>query len=332
MAASLPDVLPMRPYFREMIWGGRRLQEFYGKALPAGKAIGESFEVSACAKRESAVAAGPLADWSLQRLVEEYGDELMGPKVWAHCGGIFPLLIKLIDAQADLSVQVHPDDGYAREKGLGACGKMEAWYVLHSEGGRMVHGLKEGVRQQDFVAAIAAGRVEEVLEFCQVQPGDVVVLPPGSVHALCSGVMLYEVQQPSDLTFRIYDYERPGKDGELRELHLEAALEVIRFGEKAPGPVSWRALPDAQVDRAVLVESEYFQLNFYCPNTDQIRHSAGESFLALTMVRGEAMVRGGQEACYLRPGVTALIPAYREFMLEQRSELGLEYLIASAAF
>ena len=118
MVLPLPDVLPMRPHFRELIWGGRQLQMLYGKDLPDGKSIGESFEVSACQEQESVVATGRLAGRSLQSLVEEYQGELVGAAIWEHYGALFPLLIKLIDAQDDLSIQVHPDDAYARSRGL----------------------------------------------------------------------------------------------------------------------------------------------------------------------------------------------------------------------
>jgi len=325
----LPDVLLMRPYFREVVWGGRRLQERYGKDLPAGKPIGESFEVSACRGQESAVANGPLAGWSLSRLASTFGEELVGPRAWERYGGEFPLLIKLLDARDDLSIQVHPDDAYARSRGLGRWGKAEAWFVLHSEGGRIAHGLQEGVDRKELEEAIGAGRVEEAVEFFAVEPGEVVVSPPGTVHALCRGVMVYEVQQPSDLTFRLFDYHRLGLDGKPRELHVAQALEVIDFAARLPGPVPWHQLPEAQDDRAVLVENEHFRLNLYGPQGDRVEHGAGDSFLALTLLRGRAQVQGRQEAQQLGPGDTVLVPVHREFRLIRQGEALLEYLIAS---
>ncbi len=332
MAPSLPDVLPLRPYFREVVWGGRRLQEFYGKDLPEGKSIGESFEVSACKDQESVVAAGPLVGRNLQSLVEEYQGELVGQRVWEHHGGLFPLLIKLIDARDDLSIQVHPDDAYAREKRPGAQGKMEAWYVLHSERGRIVYGLGEGVSAADLAAAVDAGRVEDVVRSFEVKRGDVVFSPPGTVHALGRGVMAYEVQQSSDLVFRLYDYNRPGLDGKPRELHIEAALEVIRFDERMPEPASWRHCPGAREGGATLVESDHFRLDLHCPSAPQSRHQTGESFLALTAIQGEAIIRGRREPHRLRPGATVLIPAHREFSIQPTGEAELEYLIASPSF
>jgi mannose-6-phosphate isomerase len=325
----------MRPYFREMVWGGRRLAELYGKDLPPGQAIGESFELSAYPGRESVVASGPLAGRDLRNLVEEYGEELVGRQVKERYGGRFPLLIKLLDAQQDLSVQVHPDDAYTRRKKLADDGKMEAWFVLHAEDGRVAYGLQPGVDPPAFAAALEAGRVEEVIRFYPVQAGDVVFVPPGIVHALCRGVVLYEVQQSSDLTFRIYDYGRLGLDGRPRLLHLEVAMEVIDFGADPGQPVSWRHRCGAESDRAVLVECEHFRLNLYQRSQGVIRHGAGDSFLGLTLVAGEAVVSGSRrhgrdgDGVALRSGDTALIPARREFKLVPRSETGCTYLIAS---
>ena len=329
MVLPLPDVLPMRPHFRELIWGGRQLQMLYGKDLPDGKSIGESFEVSACQEQESVVATGRLAGRSLQSLVEEYQGELVGAAVWEHCGALFPLLIKLIDAQDDLSIQVHPDDAYARSRGLGLQGKMEAWYVLHSEGGRMIYGLREGVAAAELEMAVATGQVEEVVKSFEVKRGDVIFAPPGTVHALGRGVMIYEVQQASDLTFRLYDYNRPGLDGKPRELHLKAALDVICFGGELPPPTSWRQLPGAGDTGATLVQSEYFQLDLFCPVEHSSRHRADGVFLALTLIQGEATVRGRQEEYHLGPGGTVLVPACREVEIERCGAVGLEYLIAS---
>jgi mannose-6-phosphate isomerase len=325
----LPDVLPMRPYFREMVWGGRRLQELYGKELPEGKAIGEAFEVSAYPGRESAVAAGPLAGWGLHRLVEVGGEQLLGQGIGSECGGRFPLLIKLLDARQDLSIQVHPDDRYAREKRLEDSGKTEAWFVLQSDGGQVAHGLKDGVGRTEFVEAVGAGRTEEVIRFFQVRPGDMVFMPPGTVHALCRGVVIYEVQQASDLTFRIHDYHRLGLDGRPRQLHVQEALEVIDFAARLPGPVPWRALPEARADRAALVRSGPFRLNYYRPAAGRARHGAAESCLALTLVSGAARVGGARDECRLRAGATALIPAGREFAVEPDGP-DCSYLVASA--
>ena len=310
MMDTLPAVIPLTPYYREMVWGGRRLAALYGKALPGAAPIGESFELSAYEGRESRAADGR----SLGELVAAWGADLVGEAVWARYQGRFPLLVKLLDAQQDLSIQVHPSDEYAQRNMLADSGKMEAWYVLQSDGGRVAYGLAEGVGRAEFVAAHAANRIAEVVRFYPVAPGDVLFVPPGTVHALCRGVVLYEVQQTSDLTFRIYDYGRP------RALHWEQALEVIDFAQHLPKPASHPVLRGQ-----VLVESEHFVLRGYSLNGGQAEHGAEGSFLALTVIRGR--VRVG--ACFLNAGATALVPAGRACQVAPLGDEKVEYLIAS---
>jgi len=330
MVLNLPDALPMRPYYRESVWGGTRLAELYHKPLPPGRPIGESFEVSALPGWDSLVASGPLEGRTLGSLVGEFGDELLGQLVGERYGGDFPLLIKLIDAQDDLSIQVHPDDDYARRNQLGRFGKMEAWYVLHSDGGRVALGLKEGVGPRELRRAIEQGGVEEAVDFHPVASGDVVCLPPGTVHALCRGVVVYEVQQSSDLTFRLYDYDRPGLDGQRRELHVEPALEVIDFeaGPQRPQPSA-----AAESGGVSLVEADHFQLSLHASHSS-VTHATGETFAAITVVRGQARLTGpgGGPDCVLGAGDTALLPAGREIVVSAMgNDAGLEYLLASPA-
>lgn len=329
MNSQLPDILPLSPYFREMVWGGRRLGEIFAKSLPAGLGIGESFELSSYAGRESKVAAGPLAGVGLDELVREFGADLLGAAVVRRYGGHMPLLIKLLDACQDLSVQVHPDDAYASAKGLQDAGKMEAWLVLHSDSGRVAYGLVDGVGRTDFAAAIEAGRVEEVIRFFPVERGDLVFSPPGTVHALCAGVVIYEVQQSSDLTFRIHDYDRLGLDGKKRELHIEQAMDVIDFDAKLPAPQHWSALPGASADGVELVDCEHFRFSYHCG--DKAEHSAGESFAALTLVGGGAQLRGERGEYALAAGETALVPAGRTVSIERSSDEPLEYVLSAAA-
>ena len=307
---TLPDVIPLTPYYREMVWGGRRLAALYGKALPDDALIGESFELSAYEGRASRAADGR----SLRALLKTHRADLVGAAVWERYGGHFPLLVKLLDAQQDLSIQVHPSDEYARRNSLADGGKMEAWYVLQSNGGRVACGLAEGVGRTEFVAAHAANRVAEVVRFYPVAQGDVLFLPPGTVHALCRGVVLYEVQQASDLTFRIYDYGRP------RALHWEQALAVIDFAQRLPGPV-----PHPVLQGQVLVESEHFVLRGCGLDGGRAEHRAGTSFLSLTVVRGRARV--GE--CIVGTGATALVPAGRGCEVAPLGSERLEYLIAS---
>ena len=325
----LPDILPMRPCLRELVWGGRRLETRYGKPLPAGKPIGESWEVSAYAGMSSVVSSGPKTGQDLGHLVHEHGEDLLGARLHRCHRGSFPLLIKLLDAQDDLSVQVHPDDRYALDQELGDCGKSEAWYILHSEDGRVCAGLEEGVGQVEMKEAIRNGRVGEVLRFHEVHAGDVIVIPPGTVHAVCRGVMLYEIQQPSDLTFRIHDYDRPGPDGSPRELHVDRALDVITFDAGSPAPRHWRDLPGATDSWALLAESEHFRLERHSPDEAGATHNSGDSFAAVTFLAGEAEIQGGAASHTGSAGDSFVIPFGRAFEVARRSDARLEYLIAS---
>ena len=325
----LPSIMPLRPYFREMIWGGRRLQGQFQKSLPRGRNIGESWEVSAYPGMESIIAAGPFSGRSLPDVVESHGRELLGGEVFDRYGGEFPLLIKLLDAHQHLSIQVHPDDAYARIKQPGSFGKMEAWYVLRSENGRIACGLKPGVDRSAFADAVNNNRVSDAVEFFDARPGDVVFIPPGTVHALCAGVMVYEVQQSSDITFRIYDYNRPGADGKPRELHVDDALEVIAFDGPRLEPVAVSTLAGTNPDQAVLVESEHFRLERFNPSKMRTEHPPYASLAALTLLSGSAEIQGGRETCRAGLGDTFLVPADRDFTVNSLSETPPEYLVSS---
>ena len=314
----LPSILKMNPFFRPVVWGGRRLSTEFGKHLPEDQKIGESFEVSAVPGMESVVVSGPLAGRNIRELTAEYGPDLLGEEVHRRYSGEFPLLIKLLDANDDLSIQVHPDDAYAQANHLGNFGKMEAWVVLRSKGGRVASGLKENVDRQALVSALNAGKVEDVVEFHPVSEGDIVTLPPGTVHALCRGVMIYEVQQSSSITFRLYDYNRRDADGSLRELHIDQSLDVIDFGASA-------AIP-APVDTQLAVASEHFTLEQYGGESDRF-HDAKRSFSCLTILSGGAEIRSGAETLSLNLADTVVIPASRSFEITPKPVT--RYLVSS---
>ncbi len=314
MSTKLPDLLPMQPYLREMVWGGRRLGELFGKELPDTRPIGESWEASAYPDCESRVRGGALDGRSISSLLAEYGPELIGAGPWERYGGAFPLLIKLIDANADLSVQVHPDDDYAAKNGLTDSGKSEAWYVLEDGGGRACLGLKEGVGCAELAEAIRAGTVLDVVEFRQLQPGDCLDVRPGTVHASCKGLLIYEVQQPSDLTFRIYDYDRLGLDGNKRELHIDQSLEVIDFSGH-----SHTFIPAAVGNPVVrtLVDGDHFKLVHHTVS-GSITHSSGLTCSALTAIKGSGHISATDIELEWAAGDTVLIPPRRTTSITTR--------------
>ena len=313
----------MKAHLQETVWGGRRLEKLYGRPLPKSKRIGESLELSAVPDQESTVAAGALQGWTVSRLTREFGEELLGRPVWSKHGGRFPLLIKLIDAEQDLSVQVHPDDNYARDRELGDFGKSEAWFILRSHRGRIARGFKRRTNAVRFHTAIKGHRAEELLSYVNVRAGDLVPISPGTVHAICGGVMLYEVQQNSDLTFRIYDYGRKGSDGRLRELHVDRAMDIVDYdAELAPITRHGQGGPAQEC----LIEGSHFRLDL---------HRAAATFLAqatfrvLTLIRGTACLQGEKTEFVLRPADTYLIPADRGFVVAPLGEDRLEYLVAT---
>ncbi|MBM4457547.1 MAG: mannose-6-phosphate isomerase [Chloroflexi bacterium] len=252
--------LTFTPVLRDYIWGGRRLATLYGRSLPPG-AIAESWEISGHPAGSTAADAGWWAGRSLPEILAELGRDLVGEHAdWSLARDRFPLLVKLLDANQDLSVQVHPDDTYALAHEGGELGKTEMWYVLHAEpGAELIHGLAGGVTAESLRAALAAGQVEKVLRRTPIGAGQAVSVPAGTVHALLRGVVVAEIQQNSDTTYRVHDWGRLAADGKPRALHVEKALEVIAFGQQPPAIVAPRPLHDcADLVRSELARNRYF--------------------------------------------------------------------------
>ncbi len=225
--------LLLEPILLPKIWGGRNLERLFHRSLPAGQRIGESWEVTDLPEGVSKVADGPEADRTLHDVVDSWGARLVGDVPLVD--GRFPLLIKFLDAEDVLSVQVHPDEEACAKIGGDARVKHEAWYILEARGDAAIYaGLREGVTREAFARAVEEGTVEPTLERIPVRAGDCYYLPSGTVHALGKGVMVAEVQTPSDTTYRVFDWNRLGDDGKPRELHIEKALMCIHFGEPPP--------------------------------------------------------------------------------------------------
>lgn len=217
------------PIYKERIWGGSNLGKIFDRDLP-GQHIGESWELSSHSNGTSVVANGMLAGKTLSEIMIEYKEKLMGKKFVNE--NYFPLLIKIIDANDNLSIQVHPEDEYAYRV-EGEAGKTEAWYVVNAkENAQIVYGLRNGITKEDFIQAVEMNTIGDMVNRVSVKAGDMVFVPAGMVHALLDGVMVYEVQQNSDTTYRIYDYDRVSDDGKKRELHIKKGIEVINFTEQ----------------------------------------------------------------------------------------------------
>ncbi len=240
---SDPIIYPLTftPVLRDYLWGGRRLETLYGRHLPPG-VVAESWEISGHPTASTVADAGRWAGQPLPAILAGLGERLVGARaLWALERNKFPLLVKLLDARQDLSVQVHPGDAYAMAHEGGELGKAEMWYVLHADpGAELILGLNPGVTREAFREAVRAGRVESLLRRIPIRPGQAVDVPAGTIHALLAGTVVTEIQQNSDLTYRVYDWGRLGADGKPRLLHIEKALDVIDFAphDLRPQPLS----------------------------------------------------------------------------------------------
>ncbi|MCW7456934.1 class I mannose-6-phosphate isomerase [Leptospira bandrabouensis] len=228
---KIPQVLFVNPLYKEKIWGGRKLETSLGRKIPDGS-IGESWEVSVYGSDISPIKNKEFENTPLTELIRKAPDQVLG-KPFAKSG--LPLLVKVIDAKEKLSVQVHPDDDYALKYDPKSNGKKECWYVLSADpGAELVVGFDTHTNREEYETLVKQNLGETVLRKWKVKPGDVFLLNPGTIHAIGGGVLLLEVQQSSDSTYRVYDYGRLGDDGNPRELHLEKALAVLNF-QKSDG-------------------------------------------------------------------------------------------------
>ena len=260
------------PVLKHYIWGGRNLER-YGRELPNGKTA-ESWEIAAHKDGTTHVANGIYSGWPLTKLQDELGLDLIGHNNgWAHERGKFPLLIKLLDANRPLSVQVHPDDEFALAHEGNELGKSEMWVVLDAKpGAELIVGVKEGTTPELFQQAIQAGELEPYLHYLPVKSGDHVCVPAGSLHAIMGGLIIGEIQQNSNTTYRVYDWNRLGQDGEPRPLHVEKALQVINFDQIEPEVTPPELLEDtADIERWRLCQNQYFI-------TERLTLSAGSTF------------------------------------------------------
>lgn len=298
----MTDLYPllMQPTLHTRVWGGRTLETRYGKRLPTSEPYGESWELH----DTSTVANGALSGHTVGALTQEYGAALIGPDADPSQG--FPLLIKLLDCHDWLSVQVHPDDALALELEGEPRGKTEAWVLLDAvPGAKIVVGIKGGTDTDGLAAAIRENRLEPLLTYREVRDGEVVFMAAGTVHALGPGVLVYEVQQSSDQTYRMYDWGRVGLDGQPRQLHIEKSLRAARLGVTPPVSHLDKAAPGGKI-----LDSDYFITTRHAPDgTPEHLDTGGRRFHAITCTDGTLRVGwpGGEVA--FSAGETVLIPA-----------------------
>lgn len=283
-----------KPIYKECIWGGTNLKTVFAREF-SGTHIGESWDLSSHVNGTSVVSNGYLAGKSLNELLVENGEEILGKK-FAH-ENQFPLLVKIIDANDDLSIQVHPSDDNAC--GMeGEAGKEEAWYVVSAkENAQIVYGLSKDITKDQFIKAVNNNTIREVVRKVPVKAGDMIFVPAGTVHALLDGVMVYEIQQNSDTTYRIYDYDRVGTDGKPRALHITKALEAINFEKQL-----------SDVFTSHHISCPYFSVEKLIVTGEQHEQTAGQ-FIVYCVIAGDGEIHYQEKKESLNLGETILVPA-----------------------
>ena len=302
--------LTFHPIFKERIWGGREIGKLYGKKLPAGKIIGESWEISDRPGDESVIANGTFAGKSLRWLMENHARELLGDAKPAG-ENRFPLLIKILDAREKLSLQVHPPAGKAAE--LKGEPKTEMWFIADvAPGAELFVGLKRGVTRAEFEQKISDGSVADCFHRVPVRAGDAMFLPSGRVHAIGDGLVIFEIQQNSDTTYRVFDWNRVGLDGKPRELHIAQSLASIDFNDFEPKLVSEKFSDDGKIKSRLLVHDKLFNVDNLEMKTGAIAKLKAQKLQIVAAVSGQVEIESNSEAVNLSAGQFCLIPASLE--------------------
>lgn len=301
--------LKFRPILKTVVWGGEKIAPF--KEITTDQHnIGESWELSGVRGHESVVANGEFEGMTVTELVEKFKGQLIGGKVYADTGNEFPLLIKFIDARNDLSIQVHPDDELAAKR-HNSKGKTEMWYVVGADAGaHLLAGLSKEIDPEQYVRMVADNTITDALCRFEVKEGDVFFLPAGRIHAICSGCFIAEIQQTSDITYRIYDYGRLGLDGKPRELHTELAKDAIDYKVYPEYRTRYTEKKD---EENLLVSCKYFTTSQYDLDKTFTKDLSGvDSFLVVMCIGGQGTLTDHEEQDYTLPlhqGETVLVPA-----------------------
>ena len=314
MSDGPPLAAPLRldPILKRIRWGGRKLGDRLGKDLGGGDDWAESWEVSDHGKDQSVVAAGPLKGWTLDRLVKERNRELFGRHARLDGGTPreqFPLLVKFLDAADTLSVQVHPDDAKAKTYDPTENGKTEAWVILDADPGACLYaGLNDGVGPDELRTASENGTVEILLHRFEVSAGDCVFIPAGTVHAIGAGVLLAEIQQSSDLTFRLYDWGYVDPSCNPRQIHLDESIACTDFSRGPVDAVTPEPLPGPSAKSERLVAGDFFVIDRHGGSVS-FTVETGDRFRVLMAAAGSATLTGDFADIPLALGETVLVPA-----------------------
>src|SRR5690606_25264314 len=309
--------LTFKPILKERIWGGNQLKTLFNKPLVSDK-TGESWEISTVGEDQSLIANGIYSNKSFTSLITKYAQEILGHKVHEQFGKKFPLLFKFIDACEDLSIQVKPNDELAKKR-HNSFGKTEMWYIIQAdENARNIICFKEKISSEQYLQKLKNKDLLSVLQEEKVRKGDVFFLETGTVHAIGKGIVLAEIQQTSDITYRIYDWDRTDVNGNLRELHLDLALEAINYN---PTPTRLN-YSDNVNEGNIIIECPYFS-TAYIPLNGKIEMQKNkDSFHVYMCIEGNSSILYKNEKYSFKKGDTILLPAIlNEYTLEGKTEL-----------
>ena len=295
-----------KPISKERLWGGRKLMDFLNKPFH-GNQIGESWELSAVSGDESVVSDGPLQGKPLNELIEIYKADLVGKSVYESFGNDFPVLIKYIDAQKNLSVQLHPHDYLAKER-HNSFGKNEMWYIMDADPkAQLIMGFSKDTDKKEYQSYLKNGDIEDLLHYDGVKRGDTFFIRTGTVHSIGAGILLAEIQQTSDITYRIFDWNRKDKGGNARELHTELALGAIDFVKRNDHKVTYTVESN---QRSLLVDSPYFKTEIIKVEREiRIQTAQLDAFVVLMAVEGDNQISVNGTKYALPFGTTVLLPA-----------------------
>ncbi|APA66249.1 type I phosphomannose isomerase catalytic subunit [Maribacter sp. 1_2014MBL_MicDiv] len=298
--------LKFKPILKERLWGGTKLKEVFGKPIESD-ITGESWELSTVPGDISVVANGSLEGKSLQELIDSNGEELLGKSVVERFGKEFPILIKFIDAKQDLSIQLHPNDALAKER-HNSFGKTEMWYIMDADPkAELIVGFNKDVTKEEYAESVANDMLLDLLNYEQVKEGDTFFINTGKIHAIGAGVMLAEIQQTSDVTYRVFDFNRKDKDGNLRELHTDLALDAVDYEKKDDFKVSYS---QEKNEVNTMVDCPYFKTNFIeLTENLELDTVNRDSFTIFMCVGGKAKISTAEGEVAIKSGETALLPA-----------------------
>jgi mannose-6-phosphate isomerase len=302
---KLNQLIKFQPILKDKIWGGEKLATLLNKQS-ARKDIGESWEISDVEGDTSIVVNGELKGQNLKQLIAEFKADLVGEKIYTHFGEKFPLLIKFIDAKEALSIQLHPHDDLAKKR-HNSFGKTEMWYVMQAdEKANLIVGFQKEVTSKEYIEHLENKTLLDILNVDEVENGDVYFIPTGRVHAIGAGVLLAEIQQTSDITYRIYDWDRPNPDGTFRDLHTEEAIDAIDYSAQN----SYKTVYSKEQNKASeIVSCPYFTTNVLPINGEIfINHQEKDSFVIYMCVAGNVEFKYQNQKEKLQMGETILIP------------------------